>query len=175
MARQRSKLSRRSIRLAEGLLLPGLLVSAAHAAGTVPLAAAMPPVLIADAGDTRLAGPRGSDLYLDLTLNGMPRGLVQFGLRDGELWASASALRQLGFVLPAGSSDPVRLGSLPGVSVQFNPSRQTVALNAPLSMLSLPTTTVGVPNAKSPQASASLVCCSTTTCMARRAAAIRQA
>ena len=155
MARQRSKLSRRSIRLAEGLLLPGLLVSAAHAAGTVTLAAAMAPVLIADAGDTRLAGPRGSDVYLDLTLNGMPRGLVQFGLRDGELWASASALRQLGFVLPAGSSDPVRLGSLPGVSVQFNPSRQTVALNAPLSMLSLPTTQVGMPNAKSPQASAS--------------------
>ena len=99
MARQRSKLSRRSIRLAEGLLLPGLLVSAAHAAGSVPQAAAMAPVLIADAGDVRLAGPRGSDVYLDLTLNGMPRGLVQLGLRDGELWASAAALRQLGFVL----------------------------------------------------------------------------
>ena len=115
----------------------------------------MAPVLIADAGDTRLAGPRGSDVYLDLTVNGTPRGLVQFGLRDGELWASAAALRQLGFVLPAGSSDPVRLRSLPGVQVQFNPARQTVVIHAPLSMLSLPTTVIGGPNTLSPYASAS--------------------
>ena len=154
MATLRSRTSRRSIALAEGLLLHGLLMSAAHAVGTAPPPAAAT-LLIADAGDARLAGPRGTDLYLDLSLNGMPRGLVQFGLRDGELWASAAALRLLGFVLPAGSSDPVRLGSLPGVQVQFDAGRQSVAITAPLALLKLPTTVIGAPGASAQAASAS--------------------
>lgn len=151
MATMRSKTSRRSIVLAEGLLLHGLLVSAAHAAGTGPLPVAAP-LLIADVADSRLAGPRGSDLYLDLSLNGMPRGLVQFGLRDGELWASAGTLRQLGFVLPTTSADPVRLAGLPGVQVQFDAVRQSVAITAPLALLKLPTAVIGVPGTTALQA-----------------------
>ncbi len=85
----------------------------------------------------------------------MPRGLVQFGLRDGELWASASALRQLGFVLPAGVSDPVRLASLPGVQVQFDAGRQSVAITAPLTLLKLPTTVIGAAGTGAQAASAS--------------------
>ncbi len=132
----------RLARLPEALLLQGLLTTLAHAApgGAVPAA---PPLLIADAGDTRLAGPQGSILYLDLTLNGMPRGLVPFGLREGDLWASADALRQLGFVLLAGVSDPVRLAGLPGVQVQFDQASQAVHVTAPLVLLNLPTTVLG--------------------------------
>lgn len=155
MAILRRKTFRRSIVLAEGLLLHGLLMFAAHAAGTAQPPVATLPLLIADAGDSQLAGPRGTDLYLDLSLNGMPRGLVPFGLRDGELWASASALRQLGFVLPAGGSDPVRLASLPGVQVQFDAGRQSVAITAPLTLLKLPTTVIGAAGTGAQPASAS--------------------
>jgi outer membrane usher protein len=161
MALPRRKTSRRSIALAKGLLLHGLLVSAVHAAGTAgvdaPLAApaAAAPLLIADAGEARLAGPRGTDLYLDLSLNGTPRGLVQFGQRDGELWASAAALRQLGFVLPAGSADPVRLKDLPGVQVQYDVGRQSIAITAPLALLNLPTTVIGAPGTATQAVSAS--------------------
>ena len=154
MATQHSKTPRRSIALAKGLLLNGLLVFAAHAAGAAPPPAAAP-LLIADTGDSPLAGPLGTELYLDLTVNGMPRGLASFGLRDGELWASVSALRQLGFVVPAGSSDPLRLASLPGVQVKFDASRQSVALTAPLALLNLPTTVIGESLTGAPTASAS--------------------
>ncbi|NML86812.1 fimbria/pilus outer membrane usher protein [Polaromonas sp.] len=143
MAIQRSKTSRRLIALVEGLfLLHGLLMSAAHAVSTPPPVATSP-LLISDAGESQLAGSRGTDLYLDLSLNGMLRGLVPFGLRDGELWASAAVLRQLGFVLPAGNFDQVRVASLPGVQVQFDAGRQSVAITAPLALLKLPTTVIG--------------------------------
>lgn len=142
----------RLARLPEALLLQGLLTAVAHAAPGAPAAA---PLLIADAGDTRLAGEQGSLLYLDLTLNGMPRGLVQFGLRDGELWASASALRQLGFILPPGVSDPVRLASLAGLQVQFDQASQAVHITAPLDMLDLSTTVLGPAGTRVPLASAS--------------------
>jgi len=155
MATLRRKISRQSIALAEGLLLQGLLMFAAHAAGATLPPAAAAPFLIADAGGSQLVGPVGTDLYLDLSLNGMPRGLAPFGLRDGELWASAAALRQLGFVLPAGSFDPVRLASLPGVQVQFDARGQSVAVIAPLALLKLPTTVIGVPATATQAASAS--------------------
>jgi outer membrane usher protein len=155
MATLRRKTSRRSIALAEGLLLHGLLMSAAHAAGARPPPVATAALLIADAGDSQLARHGGIDLYLDLSLNGMPRGLVPFGLRDGELWASAAALRQLGFVLPSGSSDPVRLASLPAMQVQFNAVSQSVAITAPLALLKLPTTVIGAQATAAQAASAS--------------------
>lgn len=142
----------RLARLPEALLLQGLLAVLAHAA---PPAAASAPLLIAGADDTRLAGARGNLLYLDLTLNGMPRGLVPFGLREGELWASADALRRLGFILPPGAPGPVRLASLGGVRVQLDQASQAVHITAPLALLDLPTTVVGPAQASAPPASAS--------------------
>ena len=130
-------------------------MSAVHAAGAAAPPVATAPLLITDASDSQLAGPRGTDLYLDLSLNGMPRGLVQFGLRDGELWVSASALRQLGFVLPPGGTDPVRLSSLPAVQVQYDAARQSVALMAPLALLKLSTTVIGASGIAAQAASAS--------------------
>lgn len=98
-------------------------------------------VLVASAEDlSRAAGPNGSELYLDVDINGTVSGLAPFGWRDGELWASAATLRQLGFVLPPGSTDPVRLNSLPGVAAIYNAQRQQVTITAPLSLLNLSTT-----------------------------------
>lgn len=39
----------------------------------------------------------GIDLYLDVTLNGNPVGLVHFGYENEKLYAGANTLRQLGF------------------------------------------------------------------------------
>lgn len=152
MAHPPRRTSRRSIALAKVLLLQILLAGAAQAADT---AASPGSTLVADARDTSLAGPRGHDVYLELSLNGSARGLVHFGERDGELWAGAATLRQLGFVLPANLSDPVRLNALTGLRVHYDVSRQSVALIAPLQLLSLPTTVVTAPGIAPQKASAS--------------------
>ncbi|MDR6889822.1 MULTISPECIES: fimbria/pilus outer membrane usher protein [Variovorax] len=110
---------------------------------------------VAPAGDGDLAGPGGTDLYLELTLNGNPRGLVHFGLRGKELWASAATLRQLGFVLPAGTADPVRLNSLPGVQASYDAAGQSVAINASADVLRLPMTVVDTSTVTAQEASTS--------------------
>ncbi len=142
---QRTKASRWPSVLAEALLLTiALAAGAAHAAGS---ANAVPngPAPGAGADDASLAGARGQDVYLDLTLNGTERGLVHLGDRGGQLWASASSLRQLGFVLPAGSADPVHLQSLAGLQLQYDAQQQRLTLTAPLSLLKLPETSLSVP------------------------------
>lgn len=153
MARQRRRIFRPSILLAESVLLQGLLVAAAaHAAG--------PAMSVPDAtgprattGDAMAQAP--ADLYLDVQLNGMPRGLAPFVWRDGELWASAATLQQLGFVLPVTSADPQRLRTLPGLTLDYNAARQSVSIMAPLAALDLPTTVVGAPGIAAQAASAS--------------------
>ena len=109
------------------------------------------------AAEPSLAGPGGQDVYLEVTLNGAARGLVHFGDRDRQLWASAASLRQLGFVLPAGTpdADPVPLASLAGLAVAYDAAQQRVSLTAPLAMLRLPETTVNVPGIDTQQASSS--------------------
>lgn len=105
--------------------------------------------------DAQVAGARGSDLVLELTLNGNTRGLVHFGLRDGELWASAATLRQLGFVLPPNATDPVRLNSLPGVDVRYNAQRQTAAITASAEALQEQRTVINTQDTPMPEANAS--------------------
>ncbi len=137
MAR-RTKASRWPSALAEVLLLSiAVLAGSANAADS-----ANAPAPVADAS---LASANGQDVYLDVTLNGSAHGIVHFGDRGGQLWASAASLRALGFVLPAGSPDPVRLQSLAGLQVQYDAQQQRVTLTAPLSMLKLPETTLAVP------------------------------
>jgi outer membrane usher protein len=101
------------------------------------------------------AGPDAQDLYLDVTLNGMPGGLAHFSLHNGELWASAQTLRNLGFALPAGTPDPVRLASLTGLQANYDQARQTVTIVAPLRLLKLPTSVLNAPASQVPQATAS--------------------
>ena len=146
--------------LTEALLL-GMLASAATAAG-----AAVPPVtpngsayststaLPLDSSDS-LSAFGGTDLYLDVSLNGSSSGLAHFGQRDGELWATAATLRQLGFVLPEGSPDPVRLDSLQGVRTSFNQQQQSVSIIAPLKWLKLSTRVLNAQQIDTQKASAS--------------------
>lgn len=161
MAKRSSKLFPRPTLLVKALFISGVLLPAwAQAAQAVQGQAfsggANPGLLVAATDDaSSVAGPRGSELYLDVELNGMASGLAPFGWRDGELWASASTLRQLGFMMPPGSTDPVRLLSLPGVTATYNVQRQQVSLMAPLSLLSLATTQLSMPGIAAQPATAS--------------------
>lgn len=123
--------------LAESLLL-GVLCGGAHAATAATPTATAGAALTLDGSDT-MSRIGGTDLYLETTLNGTTRGLAHFGLRDGQLWASAATLRELGFALPAGTPDPVRITSLRGTQVSYDAEHQSVRIMAPLDLLNLPT------------------------------------
>jgi outer membrane usher protein len=97
----------------------------------------------------------GTALYLDVTLNGASDGLAHFGYLNGELWASLATLGQLGFALPTGTPDPVRLNALQGVRASYDASRQAVTISAQLSLLKLSTAVLNTPENKRPKASAS--------------------
>lgn len=145
----RHKTLRWPIPLAKAVLLQSVLVSASHAVQPTDIAA-VDITRLAQLDVTRLAlldlssyntgNVAGLDLYLDVTLNGAKAGLAHFDYRDGELWASSITLQQLGFILPAGTIDPVKLSSLANVKINYDARRQTVGIVAPLSLLNLSTT-----------------------------------
>lgn len=93
----------------------------------------------------------GSNLYLDVTLNGNPVGLVHLGYADGKLYGGANTLRQLGFRLPEGTTKPFCLNDFPQLKVDYNAQQQTLALSAPLKILNLGTTQINEFNETSPE------------------------
>ena len=158
----RLKTLRWTVPLAKVLLLQSVVISASHAAvinDTPP--ASSTPVNLTDTRLTQLglnddtASTHGIDLYLDVTLNGASAGLTHFDYREDQLWASISVLQQLGFILPAGITDPVPLNSLANVKIDYNARQQTVSLIAPLSMLNLNTTVLNNRDSRRTQASSS--------------------
>jgi outer membrane usher protein len=159
MAPRPRKRSRWPIALAEVLLLQGMFAAGAHAAVAANAAnranaSIDNPALTDDAPDA-MASIGGTDLYLEVTLNGSSSGLAHFAYRDGELWATVATLRQLGFALPAGTTDPVRLGSLRAVQVQLDQQQQSVSIVAPLDLLRLPVQVVNTQNTDAVKATAS--------------------
>ncbi len=165
MALTRFKTSRWTVPLAKALLIHGVAISASHATASSDTSAtpvpASTPVSLADTKFTQLglnedpSQTRGLDLYLDVTLNGASAGLAHFDYREDQLWASIGVLQQLGFILPAGITDPVPLNSLANVKVDYNARQQTVSLIAPLSMLNLNTTVLSNRDSRRTQASSS--------------------
>lgn len=152
MATPRPKTSRRWIPRADRLLYLGLLAPACQAAAQGLPAAGIP---AATRPAAMLAAVEETPLFLEVMLNGMPRGLQPFVWRAGELWAEAATLRQIGFVLPADAVPLQRLRALPGLAVDYDAAGQRVALQAPLPLLQLPTTVVGSPEVPAQAASAS--------------------
>lgn len=131
------KICRSPRRLAECLFLQALCFTLSHAASAAQ-ASPSPESASPDAsGDV---APDGLDLFLELTLNGTPRGLVRFVERHGVLWADAASLRELDFRLPDTTTGPVRLDTLPGVQLDYNAALQTLRITAPLDLLTLSTT-----------------------------------
>lgn len=122
-----------------------------------PCAALAADADIGASGDAMLPPPTpltaAQTLYLDVTLNQTPRGLLPFTELQGRLMASGATLRQLGF--PARGEDPVALDQLGGVVVRYDAALQTLALDVPLEQLSLPTTRLERPTEAAPAAAAS--------------------
>lgn len=119
-------------------------------------AAELPPLILARADRIGVA-TAALQLYLEVSLNQTAYGAPQpFELRDGHLFASVATLRQIGFVLD-GHDDGESLApdSLAGVSVRYDASLQRVAIDAPLSLLSLATTRLNAPGIDIPTATAS--------------------
>ncbi|ALN62133.1 fimbrial Usher family protein [Lysobacter antibioticus] len=119
-------------------------------------AADLPPLILARAGESNAASAP-LQLYLEVSLNQTAYGTPQpFELRDGHLFASVATLRQIGFVLEGRTdAESVAPDSLDGVSVRYDASLQRVAIDAPLSLLSLATTRLNAPGTDIPTASAS--------------------
>ncbi len=92
-------------------------------------------------------------LYLDVSLNSTPRGLLPFTENRGRLQASPEVLRQLGF--NASGDAPVYLDQISGAVVRYDAHMQTLALDVPLDQLALPTTVLSRPQARAPTGSAS--------------------
>ncbi|MEO3990267.1 fimbria/pilus outer membrane usher protein [Pseudocitrobacter cyperus] len=93
----------------------------------------------------------GIDLYLDVTVNGNPKGLVHFRYTDSKLFASPATLHQLG--IPRNQESA--LNDIPQLNVDYDIQQQTLTLTAPLSALALDTTKLGREDAEHPQASVS--------------------
>ena len=119
-------------------------------------AADLPPLILARADEIGTA-TAPLPLYLEVSLNQTAYGApLPFELRDGRLFASVATLRRIGFVLD-GRDDGESLApdSLAGVSVRYDASLQRVAIDAPLSLLSLAITRLNTPGVDIPTASAS--------------------
>ena len=159
MALRRHQTSRWTRPFVKAVFLQCVAVSASHA---VELNDITP----TDIGDAELAklnldsytsddAEAGLDLYLDVTLNGASAGLTHFYYRDDQLWASTRILQQLGFVVPADSTDPLPLNSLADLKIDYDARQQSLRLVAPLSMLNLDTTVRSTRTNKRPQPASS--------------------
>ncbi|CAE6869219.1 hypothetical protein R69746_08297 [Paraburkholderia aspalathi] len=155
MARRPRKTCRWSTVLTEAILVQGLLVSGGYAAdAAAPAGSSSISAKLTDSLDS-VTSLGGTDLYLEVTLNGAEAGLAHFGYLNGALWVSTMTLRELGFTLPDSTPNPVRLDNLDRVQANYDSSYQAVTITAPLSMLRLDTTVLNAPDNSRPHASAS--------------------
>lgn len=137
----------------------GLLLASppGHAAASPPAPPVQAPAARDEAGARARPGAPAMTVYLEVSLNQTAyAGPQAFELRDGRLYASVATLRAIGFVLegrdPAQTLAPEQL---PGVTVRFDPGLQRVAIDAPLSLLSLSVARLNQPGRDVPHASAS--------------------
>jgi outer membrane usher protein len=117
--------------------VPGIAAAGAADASGVSADAILPPPTPLTASQT---------LYLDVSLNSTPRGLLPFTESRGRLQASPEVLRQLGF--NASGDAPVYLDQISGAVVRYDAHMQTLALDVPLDQLTLPTTVLSRPQTR---------------------------
>lgn len=130
------------------LLREALLLTAAVASAEFAVAAEVAPVATAAA--------EGEELYLEVTLNQTRnRQLFRFVRRDERFFASMTTLLEIGFDVRGFADDGTRMHALddfPGVVVRYDAGRQRIAIDAPLSQLSLSTTLLNTPRDEAPHA-----------------------
>jgi outer membrane usher protein len=125
-----------------------LLLTAIVAAAAVPAVATEIPLQAA-----AIPNGDGEELYLEVILNQARSGQLSRFVRRGErFFASADTLRQLGFDLADGDPGEMHaLDGFPGVVVAYDAGKQRIAIDAPLSQLSLSTTVLNAPRDGTPQ------------------------
>ncbi|MCW2256871.1 outer membrane usher protein [Providencia alcalifaciens] len=92
------------------------------------------------------------DLYLEVTLNQKPMGLVKLGYTAGKLYSNINTLKQLGFQLNEDPSKRIFLNEIPQLNIDYNSQLQTLALTAPLSLIDLGTTELNLTEIPNPAA-----------------------
>lgn len=122
---------------------------------TVIVAAAALPAVATEIPPQVAAIPNGDgeELYLEVVLNQTRSGQLSRFVRRGErFFASTDTLRQLGFDLADGDPGEMHvLDGFPGVVVAYDAGQQRIAIDAPLSQLSLSTTVLNAPRDGTPQ------------------------
>ncbi|WP_201566940.1 fimbria/pilus outer membrane usher protein [Psychrobacter sp. JCM 18900] len=158
MALRRHQTSRWTHLFAKAVFLQCVAVSASHAVDLNDVAISIDENELTqlnldsyNSGDDEF----GLDLYLDVTLNGASAGLTHFYYRDDQLWASKTILQQLGFIVPADTTDAILLNSLLDLNIDYDARQQSLRLIAPLSMLNLDTTVRNTRANKRPQPTSS--------------------
>ena len=140
-----------------GALFAALAPAATEAADVSGVAAAGAADVSGVSADAILPAPTpltaSQTLYLDVSLNSTPRGLLPFTETRGRLQASPEVLRQLGF--SARGDAPVYLDQISGAVVRYDAHMQTLALDVPLDQLTLPTTVLSQPQTRAPASTAS--------------------
>jgi outer membrane usher protein len=119
--------------------------AAAPERGAVRMAAAFDP-----AASVR---PAGTPLMLEVTVNGMGRGIAPFRLIDNRLWAAPEVLGELGLRL--GASDNAALIALDqefASAVSYDPGLQTVTFMVETSRLAVGTTRLNFNDQSAPVA-----------------------
>lgn len=107
--------------------------------------------------DDRAAERSPSDLILILsvTVNGQDRGLAQFHMADGTLFASHDTLQRIGLRLPPDMDAIVRLDELAGVVMHYAEETQAISLTVPVDMLAAGMTQIDMTPERSPRATSS--------------------
>ena len=105
-----------------------------------------PSGLLMSAGADAMAAQGGVPLVLNVSVNGVDRGLGRFFLVDGGLWASAAVLRGLGVKTDAEDNRVIPISSLPNTTATYRADLQQVdimvgveRLNAPRTLLNMGT------------------------------------
>lgn len=118
------------------------LASALGSAGAQVVPSSIPDT--AAAGAPAQASTQPLELYLAVTLNGVPiEEIKPFFMQRGALFASAATLRELGLKWPgsdtaSSQAGQVALASLAGLQVNYDEPRQRITLTAPLALLDRP-------------------------------------
>ncbi|MFT3988416.1 fimbria/pilus outer membrane usher protein [Aestuariivirga sp.] len=80
------------------------------------------------------AGAEGTDLQLDVRINGYPSNLIAAfrQMPDGHMASPRSELKELGVAVPDGPpGDIIQLNTIPGLSYVYDPDTQSIALELP--------------------------------------------
>lgn len=117
------------------------LASALVSAGAQVLPPVSPDTAAAGAFVQSRTEPQPLELYLAVTLNGVPLEEIKpFFMQGRALFASAATLRELGLKWPGSDTAtiPVALSSLAGLQVNYDEPRQRITLTAPVALLDRP-------------------------------------